>query len=812
MNLDVDSGLNDELMFGNVQGIRTPADIITEEQIFGITAHPTAPFLAVGLISGDVQIHQLRRTETRLVSTLQTKHQRAVNAIEFSEDGNFLYTASTDRTMKVIDCETQQIVHRILRTSANPHKSGISAMNVADANLLCSGDDDGVVCLWDLRSPRQPKQVYDEHADFVSQILYFSEMHTMVSASGDTTIGCFDIRKDSTLAISATRKDELMSMAFIPATNDIVCGTPKGVLPIWKYGSWKRPFDIYDRHAPEVECILSFNDNIFFTGAVDGLVRVVQHHPVRRVLTHLGSDDMRRRMALTHMSITSDRAMLCVSGHERAVQFIDIEFLGTEKGLDQLRGRYEARHMDTIRRAVAEDRALANGDEDDEDDDEEIEEEIEVTDDDDDDTDDAVGGSSTPSHDNDDDDDDDDDDSLDSMDEDLCTDDEFDEEDSEEVEEEDEEDAQVNDKMHVGTEKNTAADSFTDDDDDDTDGDNFSSDDSDDEVEPLPQSTIEKIKAAMRRRQEETLLASKTKIGQGKMMTATTPATPSAEKNSKKTVKEKGGKKEGFLSTDESVEHEIEVIDPLDFGYDEGGSSSDDEDSEGSMGEEVEDSSSDSDGYETIWLNPEAEEEAKKRKNTKTKIAAANKKQNKDSVNQPNKKKMNATAPVKGAGLSAATKTVVSTSSATALKSNLKKRSRDDDSSEKQTPAKAKQVLTGTKQVVFEDQQRGSASSTTEEAKTKTKKKKIIVVKKKKELKKDSSQPTAAAALNSYTTVNVEDRKVNPLDEPEKKLTRAEKRERVAASKWLKGAKKEKINFRTVKAKSRRNSFFDSLL
>jgi hypothetical protein len=326
------------------------------------------------------------------------QHERGVAAMEFSEDGTHLVTVSSDRHLKVLDCSTQKNIIDIgpaddgmvtvskkkkAKASAdgaaagpvskgktkkslvrvpqsNPHQTPISSVNVCSDTMIATGDDDGLVALWDMRQQR-PSHVYHEHGDYVSQMLFFSEVNQLVSCSGDTCVGCFDLRANRIIDYSEPRKDELTCMTFIPATNDLICGTPCGTLPVWKYGSWARPHDVHKNHPKECDALTTYNDNIFFSGACDGVVRVIQHYPTRRVLTHLGGLD-RRRFGINHIRISHDRNLLAVSGQEKFVQFLDISFLSDESQLDKLRTRAEVKHMETIRESNAAKQKKEEGD------------------------------------------------------------------------------------------------------------------------------------------------------------------------------------------------------------------------------------------------------------------------------------------------------------------------------------------------------------------------------------------------------------------------------------------------------------------
>jgi WD40 repeat protein len=66
----------------------------------------------------------------------------------------------------------------------NAHESAISCLLVVDENTLVSGDDDGMVRIWDLR---QAKRVHElnEHEDFISDIQLGKDEKTLLCSGGD---------------------------------------------------------------------------------------------------------------------------------------------------------------------------------------------------------------------------------------------------------------------------------------------------------------------------------------------------------------------------------------------------------------------------------------------------------------------------------------------------------------------------------------------------------------------------------------------------------------------------------------------------
>ncbi|KAG8348775.1 WD domain [Trypanosoma vivax] len=468
MDLDKQT-VGDDVLFGETEAATVPPPLLVSAPVMDLAMHPYLPLFVAGLVTGEVEVHEFCTSETRRrlithqffadVDTSQPTnpynvrmHPRgSVTAMEFTEDGNYLVTASSDRTISVMDCVAERIVMHIAATDGkesrlssgipaggvdgkhnkkkgkgaaggvdlkgkagkcrsfpakkgaqNPHKFGISALNVCDENTVATGDDDGMIVLWDMRQSA-PAHRYHEHGDFVSQMLYFSDIEELVSSSGDTCLGVFDMRAGRIRDYSEKRKDELSCFAFVNNTGintdtfipSIVCGTPSGGLPVWKFGSWRRPYDLLDRHPPECESIISFNNpdstfnhNLILTGACDGLVRVIEMYPVRRNLCQLSARDytyahqnsvggkssgnysnaaVRRERGsegISRMRLSHDSALLAVCGSDSIIDFVDVRFLSNEKELNKMRSQAEQRHLTILKEIEAEKEAQGRNDSD----------------------------------------------------------------------------------------------------------------------------------------------------------------------------------------------------------------------------------------------------------------------------------------------------------------------------------------------------------------------------------------------------------------------------------------------------------------
>ena len=78
-----------------------PPDIFLQDHIMDLKFSPTANVLALGQVTGSVRIYSYNDNETK-EQLVFDYHSDSVRAVEFSPDGNLIYTASKDQSLAVI--------------------------------------------------------------------------------------------------------------------------------------------------------------------------------------------------------------------------------------------------------------------------------------------------------------------------------------------------------------------------------------------------------------------------------------------------------------------------------------------------------------------------------------------------------------------------------------------------------------------------------------------------------------------------------------------------------------------------------------
>lgn len=122
-----------------------PPDIALDDHIMDLKFSPVSNVIALGQVTGHVRVYSYSDNETKEQMTFDY-HTDSCRAIEFSPDGELIYTGSKDQSMAVIT--GGKMAGRI--TDAHPAPIH-TILHLEDNNVIATGDDDGMIRIWDLR-------------------------------------------------------------------------------------------------------------------------------------------------------------------------------------------------------------------------------------------------------------------------------------------------------------------------------------------------------------------------------------------------------------------------------------------------------------------------------------------------------------------------------------------------------------------------------------------------------------------------------------------------------------------------------------
>ncbi|CAH1766115.1 20048_t:CDS:2 [Entrophospora sp. SA101] len=280
--------------------ILKPNPIKFNEQVFDISFHPNQNVIATGLITGEIFCHRYScdsNQENEKLLSLRA-HRKPCRGLIFNHDGS-------NKSLKKISLESSSVIVEKSKAHDNP----INCIKLLNENLLVTGDDDGIIKLWDLRSESNVME-YSEHEDFISDLDFSSDSRTLIS-----------VRRPNLVAMSDEQDDELLSIAIVKDGRKVVVGSQEGVINLFTWGDWGDINDRFLGHPSSIDSIVKINEETLCTGSSDGIIRVIGILP-NKFHGVIGTHD---EFPIECIRLSHDQTFLASCSHDNFVKFWDMD-------------------------------------------------------------------------------------------------------------------------------------------------------------------------------------------------------------------------------------------------------------------------------------------------------------------------------------------------------------------------------------------------------------------------------------------------------------------------------------------------------
>ena len=186
----------------------SPEDLVLPAHVMDIATHGSDHVLAASLITGHVVLH--RYSPGAVASQTVAPHTDSARCVQFAAGGRLLFSASAHRDIAATDLSTGTVIARI----SDAHSSGVNALHILNENCVISGDDDGEMKVWDVRTGAAVTSMRS-HEDFISSFAVGPDGDTILSGSGDGMLGVHSMRSGKMLAMSDNMEAELLSLCLL---------------------------------------------------------------------------------------------------------------------------------------------------------------------------------------------------------------------------------------------------------------------------------------------------------------------------------------------------------------------------------------------------------------------------------------------------------------------------------------------------------------------------------------------------------------------------------------------------------------------
>lgn len=197
-----------------------------------------------------------------------THHKDSVRDLSFNHDGSAMYTVSADTSVAVIDMASFEVAWQIRPA----HDAPVNCVLPLNEQAFATGDDDGAICIWDVREPQCVLKLH-EHVDLVSSLAANYVKRMLVSSSGDGTVVAYNMRKGAVVAMSEEQEAGISGMVLMADGRSLVTAGEAGALACYRWGAFGVPQSGFVP-TPPIESICKLDEESFVTGSSDGLVRL----------------------------------------------------------------------------------------------------------------------------------------------------------------------------------------------------------------------------------------------------------------------------------------------------------------------------------------------------------------------------------------------------------------------------------------------------------------------------------------------------------------------------------------------------------
>ena len=155
-------------------------------------------------------------------------HTSSVTEIAFSPDGTQILSGSSDKTVRLWDTETGQLIHTFVG-----HTNDVTDIAFSpDGKQILSGSEDKTVRLWDTDSG-QALHTLEGHTHYVNDIAFSPDGKQILSGSSDKTVRLWDTETGLTLHTLEGHTYYVNDIAFSPDGKQILSGSSDSTVRLW---------------------------------------------------------------------------------------------------------------------------------------------------------------------------------------------------------------------------------------------------------------------------------------------------------------------------------------------------------------------------------------------------------------------------------------------------------------------------------------------------------------------------------------------------------------------------------------------------
>ena len=202
-------------------------------------------------------------------------HTNWVWSVTFSPDGKRVASGSADKTIRIWDAKTGDVVGVPFEGHAD---SVYSIAFSPDSQRLASGSRDNTICVWNVDNGQAIADPFKGHADTVFSVAFSPDGKWVASGSGDKTVRIWDAGASSIGAVAHILKGHtnwVFSVTFSPDGERVASGSADDTIRIWNAGTGEQVASPFEGHDDSVNSISFSPDSTrVVSGSSDKTIRI----------------------------------------------------------------------------------------------------------------------------------------------------------------------------------------------------------------------------------------------------------------------------------------------------------------------------------------------------------------------------------------------------------------------------------------------------------------------------------------------------------------------------------------------------------
>ncbi|MBD2345664.1 beta-propeller domain-containing protein [Anabaena subtropica] len=212
---------------------------------------------------------------TRELAGNPTKlHKGAINCVAINPNCQTVVTCGSDRTLKVIDLFTKNIIHNL-----SAGKTPIKAISISpDKQTLVTASEAGTIKTWNLTTGKLIYSLAQAHESSINTVTFIANSLTFITGSSNKTIKIWTINSAKKIELLHTLdrgKTPVKCLVIYPDGRTLISGSEGGVIKFWDLETQELLHTLLEVHLSSINCLaISSDSQNFVTGSEGGNIKV----------------------------------------------------------------------------------------------------------------------------------------------------------------------------------------------------------------------------------------------------------------------------------------------------------------------------------------------------------------------------------------------------------------------------------------------------------------------------------------------------------------------------------------------------------